>query len=556
MTSRQLRSLIAAIAVVLLVPAVALAAWTAAGGNGRGYSKARSVAAGNTPTASVSNRNVTVSWAASAGNVPVTGYIVKRYSAGGVEQTIGANCSGTVAGTSCTENSVPPGSWRYSVTPARQNWRGAESAQSTAVTVNAPNLTLSPANVTSLPQTLTGQITNYLPGQTVSFRLDNQTSGDVLTGSITPSPVPASGTANVSVTLPGGTDNGAHTIFAIGSGGDVANAAVTVAVPTTITTSAYDLRDASAGGAEVNGSSATAFANDSRTVATGNWATSFAANRYVDFDLNSPLRPASTSSSGTINVRLATGNVLSAQGCFYIEARRASDNSVVTTYGSSGTPFCTSAGNTQTSFSIPIGAGATGAIANDVRLRVFGRTSTIGTSFVIDQASLSLNTDDGNFTLYPNTVSDAADGSAASTPWSLAFDDEIAFNNATLANWQTTYQATRYVKATFPAYVPAGATIQSVSLTHVYRAQTASRNLCYRVEAFNGATAVGTYGNTTTGVSCNTTTSDITNTISMPEVDTVAEANNLSARFHFWRPTLGTTLSRQDQARLSITYVK
>jgi hypothetical protein len=97
-----------------------------------------------------------------------------------------------------------------------------------AVTVPAASLTLSSTLVPTLPATLTGTIANFVPGQTVTYRLDNATSGTVLSGSITPSPVPASGTASVSVTLPAGTTAGSHTLYAIGSAGDVASRAVTV----------------------------------------------------------------------------------------------------------------------------------------------------------------------------------------------------------------------------------------------------------------------------------------------------------------------------------------
>ena len=90
----------------------------------------------------------------------------------------------------------------------------------------------------------------------------------MLTGSILPSPVPANGTANVSVTLPSGTAAGAHTVYAIGSLGDTASAPVTVLVPQTLVTTAWDLDDASAGGAEVNASDPVAFASDGRTVTT------------------------------------------------------------------------------------------------------------------------------------------------------------------------------------------------------------------------------------------------------------------------------------------------
>jgi len=220
--------ILAAFVALVVCPVAALASWSSSG-SGAGYSKASSMPAGNTPTASVSGRNVTVSWTASSGS-QVAGYQVSRYNNSGQLQTIGSACSGTISGTSCTENAVPAGTWRYSVTPVNNNWRGAESAQSTAVTVAAAAMTLSPTTVTSLPATLTGQITSFISGQTVTFRLDNPTTGTVLSGSINPSPVPSNGTSSVSVTIPAGTSNGSHTIYAIGSQGDQASVAISVQV--------------------------------------------------------------------------------------------------------------------------------------------------------------------------------------------------------------------------------------------------------------------------------------------------------------------------------------
>jgi hypothetical protein len=190
-------------------------------GSGAGYSLANTMPAGRTPTASVNVRAVTVSWAASSGAVPIDGYIVKRYSTAGVEQAVGASCSGTISGLTCTEQGVPPGDWRYSVTPVRGSWRGTESSQSSAVTVASPNFTLNSSSAGCLPETETGQITNFKQGQTVSFRLDDPTTGQVLSGSINPSPVPASGTASVSVTIPAGVADAPHTVYAIGNQGDV-----------------------------------------------------------------------------------------------------------------------------------------------------------------------------------------------------------------------------------------------------------------------------------------------------------------------------------------------
>jgi hypothetical protein len=99
---------------------------------------------------------------------------------------------------------------------------------SAAVTVASPNLTLDSSSANCLPATITGQISNFIDGQTVTFRLDNPSSGTVLSGSISPSPVPSSGIASASVTIPAGTSSGSHTVYAIGSQGDTASAPLTV----------------------------------------------------------------------------------------------------------------------------------------------------------------------------------------------------------------------------------------------------------------------------------------------------------------------------------------
>jgi hypothetical protein len=188
---------------------------------------------GNQPTASVSNRSVTVSWAASAfvGGASVGGYVAKRYNASNQAQTVLSNCSGTISALTCTENAVPVGTWQYSVTPKHSNWVGTESAKSVAATVAAPSLSFSSSTtITALPTTLNGTVANYIPGQTMTYRLDDPTTGTVLTGTTTPSPIQSSGTANISVTIPAGTSNGSHTVYAMGSQGDIASQGITVSV--------------------------------------------------------------------------------------------------------------------------------------------------------------------------------------------------------------------------------------------------------------------------------------------------------------------------------------
>lgn len=129
--------LLLVVAVAAALPGGAAAAWRLAP-SGSVAAKAKALGAGNTPTVSVTGRKVTVSWAASSfttgGAVP--GYVVRRYNATtGVGTGALNGCSGTITGLTCTENSVPTGSWQYTVTPAAGNWRGTESGKSTVVVV-------------------------------------------------------------------------------------------------------------------------------------------------------------------------------------------------------------------------------------------------------------------------------------------------------------------------------------------------------------------------------------------------------------------------------------
>jgi len=67
----------------------------------------------------------------------------------------------------------------------------------------------------------------------VTYRLDDPTSGTVLAGSISPTPVPGSGTSSTTTTIPSGTANGVHQVYAVGSSGSVASASIAINVPDT-----------------------------------------------------------------------------------------------------------------------------------------------------------------------------------------------------------------------------------------------------------------------------------------------------------------------------------
>ncbi|MGH2698316.1 MAG: hypothetical protein ACRDJL_03840 [Actinomycetota bacterium] len=232
---RWFRSIIVLALVTSLVSVgpAALAAWNKTS-DGHGHSRAISMPSGSTPWTSVSNRTVVVSWSAVTmpGGIPVDGYRVFRYDAGGSAIPVTGGCAGVIAALDCTETAMAPGSWRYSVAPVYKSWQGAEGSLSSAAVVAAPALNLSGStNVTSFPATLSGTVNNYIPGQTLTMRLNDPTNGLVLAATVTPSSIPADGQATIQVTVPSSVADGGHTLYAVGSGGDVAAASFNVGVP-------------------------------------------------------------------------------------------------------------------------------------------------------------------------------------------------------------------------------------------------------------------------------------------------------------------------------------
>lgn len=126
-----------AAAAVAFTSSTASAAWSA-GGMGAAASGALTMPAGSTPSATGLRDSITVTWAAAslADGTAVSGYVIERFnSSTGAPATVGAGCSGTVTGTSCTELNVPAGSWTYTDTPVIQLWTGAASAPSAPVTL-------------------------------------------------------------------------------------------------------------------------------------------------------------------------------------------------------------------------------------------------------------------------------------------------------------------------------------------------------------------------------------------------------------------------------------
>lgn len=222
-----------AVSLVLAVvagPTVARADWNAAGAGG-GYGRAVTLPTGPVPNASVTGRNVVVSWSQATfpDSSPVNASLIERYDGGDVAQGVGAACSGTITTLTCTEAAVLPGTWTYTVTAKHHDWIGAEGPESLAVTVDPPSLTFSSSTtLATLPGGLSGDVASFVTDETIVFRLDDPVTGTVLSGSVTDSPIPFSGTSPVSVTIPVLTAAGSHTVYAVGSAGSQASATFTV----------------------------------------------------------------------------------------------------------------------------------------------------------------------------------------------------------------------------------------------------------------------------------------------------------------------------------------
>jgi hypothetical protein len=132
---------VAALALLLslsLAPAPdALASWSAQG-PGEAAGAATVMPTGGTPVGRGAGSSVTVFWPASTlpGGAPVGGYVIDRYNAVTLAQaTVGSACNGVVAATTCTEQSVQPGTWVYTVTPVQLSWTGGASPDSASVVV-------------------------------------------------------------------------------------------------------------------------------------------------------------------------------------------------------------------------------------------------------------------------------------------------------------------------------------------------------------------------------------------------------------------------------------
>ncbi|MDQ3933785.1 MAG: hypothetical protein M3340_04045 [Actinomycetota bacterium] len=492
---------------------------------------------------------MTVSWTASTlpGGGAVDGYEVRRYSTGGVLQSIGSGCSGTIASTSCTETSVPAGTWRYAIAVRQSSWTGSQSSQSSSVTVVVASMTVtggSPA--ASLPATINASLTDFTAGQTVTYRLDDPSSGTLLSATTVPSTIPVSGSAAATITVPAGTQTGPHSLYAIGSGGEVAVASISI--DSSFTTPAWSLVDSSSGSPS-DRSGEFAYA-DGIIHSAGAWLATFNTARYIDFDMNAPLRSGLSVTGATFGFRRAAAAAGETE-CFYFEVRRASTGAVLATHGSAATPVACVTGTALTTVSTPIPSVTTADIANDLRIRVFERESAAKNTS-IDMATVSGSTPLGAFTLYSTRRVDTSSGATLTIPWSLAAQDSSIFTST--SNWANSFSATRYLEMKFPAYVPASATVRSASFRHSFRPANSGNTECWYAEIYSGGALIETRGSAAAPISCATGTGWTTDTVTLDAVNTPARANDTTVRIYIQNTGGGNRRTEHDLGELTVKY--
>lgn len=318
----------------------------------------------------------------------------------------------------------------------------------------------------------------------------------------------------------------------------------------TRSSTAWSRRDFSGGTATpVDRSDALAFA-DTVTLATGAFPTAFSATRFLQVDLSGTAPGGLALTAGTPEVVLRFSSPTAGVNvCAYVQTLRVSTGAVLATHNQPSEQFCTSS-TTASTFTLPVPEVTNTAIANDLRLRVVGRSSA-STAIRFDQITFSASTDVHDFTLYRANYVDQSSGTAGATTWTeLAAADARIVNTGT---WLMAFNANRYLELRFPANLPPQAVITAATFQHAFHSnvsgQLATACVYYAVWA-NGA-QVGPAINQATPTCSTSATVNTQETITLPAL-TAAQANNLSIRVYV--RSSRSSNSQHDLATLSLTY--
>ena len=217
---------------VALTTGIAFAYWSATGsGTATASTGTLNAPTGTSASSTAGSGTVSISWTAPVGGAAPSGYRVSRTPTGGSPVSACGTATTPVTNTSCSDTSVPDGTYTYVVTSILGGWTapGAPSSQVTVTnTVATTTSVASSANPSVVGQTVTYTATvtqasgSTTPPGTVSFK-DGASAISCTGGNQTLS----SGTATCSVSYAG---VGGHSITAVYAGSGVFTGSTSTAV--------------------------------------------------------------------------------------------------------------------------------------------------------------------------------------------------------------------------------------------------------------------------------------------------------------------------------------
>ncbi len=270
-----------------------------------------------------------------------------------------------------------------------------------------------------------------------------------------------------------------------------------------------------------------------------------------------PLNAALTAGAGTFSVTLETG------GSATVTATDVTDGSRMTSISSAIPVTDTAPTAIGDRYSVTqdntLDVAATGVLSNDSDAE--GQPMAVAVPRPISgplHGTLTLRAD-GSFTYTPNpgyvganSFTYAASASTlTSSPATVSIDvTRAAYLSA--SNWPGAFDSNRYLSLTFPAYVPAGSVVTGATFRHSYRSATIGDTTCYFIAVYDGGSLLATHGSSGSPVSCNATASFVTDTVSLPEIATVAAANDATIVLYVWNS--GGRRSLHKLASLGVDY--
>ena len=231
----SLTTLVVGVLVVLMSTSVS-ARWSTLGvGTGTASTGTLSAPTSTTASSTAGSGAVNVSWTAPATGIAPTGYNVSRVPSAGSPVSVCGTSTTPVAGPSCTDTSVPDGTYTYVVTSIRGSWTAVGTASSAVTVTNSIATTTavtSSANPSVVGQTVTYTATvTHASGATKptgSVTFKDGTSTISCTGG---TQTLSAGTATCSLSYTG---VGTHSITAVYPGGGAFAGSTSTAITQTV----------------------------------------------------------------------------------------------------------------------------------------------------------------------------------------------------------------------------------------------------------------------------------------------------------------------------------